>query len=766
MTTEQELEWANKVYPNDKAYKICAGSNLSMPQFMSGNRQNMFTSHLEQYLNLINPDSPKLSTSFEKPYGKYTDSYSVAQADFRVIDVIPKYVGFKRFNYVYILQNLVTKVYDVVEVKHYETLSEDNGYLRPYTEGDTYNTGDIIRKGATFYKATSHDEFGNYRYGKNAKVAYISLPENEEDGIVIRKGFCEAFSFYEIKQIPCSLNKNQVLLNYYGDDKTGYKCFPDIGEEVKDNIIYVKRSVNYQNAAAELTNNALKHPVTNDEVCKGEGVVGDIDIWVNDREEFIDSENKRQIYNYYQQLLQYYTRIFNRLDSVVNAKQNSGVQYTYRLRWLYEHARNYLDQNVQWQNNNNSFEFAYIVITTYERKVVTDGYKLTNRYGGKGVIAHVWPDEYMPVDEYGNRADLIISPPGVIARANPGQNYEQEYNFIGEEVRKRIQKLPTMEQQINLLVEFVTDVNPKEGRKLIELLSKKNPQQKQLFLDDLHANGMILVHEPFGGTISLENIEYLYKKYKVVPGYVTICREFKDTTTALPLENQKQVELFEASGYEFAKPETSFDINNREISSNGIGSEGATPFDINPKEKYTKTHEAIVPNVDGSFSTMNSSTNGFRPVKAWINSEGLLVRQYRSLNRIVIGDIYYILLKQKPDEKFSARSIGSTNQIGVPNKPGKQSKLMSPYARSAIRVGEMENDINFVRVPNELVHRYMATHSQNPELREKLGMMLLTEDPFEMHDLPIKDEDIKDDVTALMFHSAMYSIGIEIAERF
>ena len=45
-------------------------------------------------------------------------------------------------------------------------------------------------------------------------------------------------------------------------------------------------------------------------------------------------------------------------------------------------------------------------------------------------------------------------------------------------------------------------------------------------------------------------------------------------------------------------------------------------------------------------------------------------------------------------------------------------------------------------------------------------MMLLTEDPFEMHDLPIKDEDIKDDVTALMFHSAMYSIGIEIAERF
>lgn len=763
MTTEQELINANKNFPNSEAYKILAGPNLTMPQFLSGNRANMFCSHVEQHVPLINPESPALATSFEKPYGKYTDSYEVAKSDMKIIAVIPKYVNVSRFNYIYIVQNLVTKVYDVIEIKHYECLSENRGYLRPYTTGDTYKPGDIIKKGETLFRSNNHDEFGNYRYGKNANVAYVSIPEVEEDGIVIRKGFCEEFAFYDVFKIPCILNKNHILLNYYGDDKN-YKCFPDIGEEVKDGILYARRTINYQNAAAELTDNSLRHIVTSDEVCRGAGVVGDIDIWINDKEEFIDSENKRQIYNYYQQLLAYYTKIYNILDPIVNAKQNSGIQYTYKLRWQYEHARNYLDQNVQWQNNNNSFEFAYIVITTYEKKIVGNGYKLTDRFGGKGVISHVWPDEYMPRDEYGNVADLIISPPSTPARTNPGRNYEQEYNFIAEEIRKRISKLP-LDKKVQLYIEFITDVNPKEGEAARVLLSKKNQFQLEKAFEDIDKNGMILIHEPFGGTVSLENIEYLYTKYKIKPGFITMCREFKDTTTKLPLENQSSfvIDVDHDTGKEY--------LGEKSLNSRQLGNvEGLSPFDIKKGEDYVDLNYSLAPNTDGSISKIRrdykplrvNTINGVKEVSAYINSEGLLVRRYTSMNRVVIGKQYYMLLKQMPDEKFSARSIGSTNQIGVPNKPGKQTKQMAPYAKSAIRQGEMENDCNFIRVPNEIVHRYMSTCSQNPELREKLAKMLLTEDPFEMHDLPIEDEDIKDDITALMFHSTLYSIGIEI----
>ena len=107
-------------------------------------------------------------------------------------------------------------------------------------------------------------------------------------------------------------------------------------------------------------------------------------------------------------------------------------------------------------------------------------------------------------------------------------------------------------------------------------------------------------------------------------------------------------------------------------------------------------------------------------------------------------------------------SLGSTNQVGIPNKPSKQINMMSPYSKSAIRNGEMESDNLFTRLDPDIVHRYMATHSTNPYMIEMLGKMLLTKDPLQVHDLELDDDEIYDDVPAVMFHSYLYSIGIEI----
>lgn len=774
MTTEEDLEFVKRNFPNDKAYKVELAGNLSLPEFISGSRQNMFSLHLEQHVPLIHPESPKLSTSFEKPYGKYSDSYKTANADYRVIAVIPKFVNISRFNYVYVVQNMLTKVYDLIDVKHYACLSEDRGYLRPYTDGDKYKAGDIIKKGSTIYRADSHDEFGNYRYGVNPKCAYISLPEDEEDGIYARKGFLEKLAFYDIVKTPVTINKNQILINYYGDN-ANYKIIPDIGEEVKDGILCAKRTINYSNIAAECTNNELKHVLTSDEVYRGGGVVGDIDIWVNDTEEFENAGNRSQLLKYYNICLEYYTKIFNVLDPIVNAPNKDNVQYTHMLRWHYEHARNYLDKNIIWMNNNNSIEFAYIEVLTYEKKIPTTGYKITDRYGSKGVITHVCDDDMMPMDEYGNVADLVLSPPGVPSRANPGQWYENEYLFIAEEVWKRINSLPTIQAKEKLLVEFVCDAMPTEGLSLKNFLATKNMEQKIRFFADLEVNGIDLIKEPFDEQITPENLDFLYKKYKIEPKSVLISREFKDTMTGLPLENNAKAKV-DDDGY--VVPTFDMDVNKRQLGS----SKGVSPFDINKDDEYTEVGKGVAPDFNGGYDTVNlfnystkvSDNRKLSPaellkkakpgecVKAWINSNGNLVRQYKSIKPVIIGRKYYMLLKQMPDEKFSARSIGSTSQVGIPNKTGKQTKITSPYAKSAIRLCEMDNDVNFCRIDPEIENRFMATHSTNPELCEKLGQMLLTEDPFELHDLPIKNEDIKDNVPALLFHSALYSIGREI----
>ena len=141
------------------------------------------------------------------------------------------------------------------------------------------------------------------------------------------------------------MNKNQKLLNLYGDDKF-YKCFPDIGEHVKDGILYAKRNVNYDNAAAELTDAALRRIVSSDEVCRGEGYVADIDIFINDVSEFEDSGCNTQLLKYYSASMEYHQKIFNLLDPIVNAKTNNHVQYTHELRVAYDHAVVYLDKNL------------------------------------------------------------------------------------------------------------------------------------------------------------------------------------------------------------------------------------------------------------------------------------------------------------------------------------------------------------------------------------------------------------------------------------
>jgi hypothetical protein len=774
MITLEQLNKINETYPNEKAYKILAGPALTLTQFASGNRVNLFATHLEHTIPLDNADSPNMATGFEKSFGKYTDSYKVSDADFLVIAVITKSEIMGRFKYIYVVQNVRTKVYDIIEVSHYEVLSESQGYLRPYIETDKLVAGNIIKKGTVIYKSNNHDEYGNYRYGKNANCCYISIPENEEDACVVSEDFCKRTTWHTFNKIPIILQKNQILLNIYGDEYS-YSCFPDVGKPIKDGILYAKRTINYSNAAAELSDNALKNIVSDDEVYAANGHVADIDIWVNDRDEFIDAGNKTQIYKYYMLQLEYYTKINTVLDSIVNAKKKDKVQYTHRLRALFEQSRNYLDTNIQWTNNNNSFEFAYIVITTYEEKKLDVGYKITDRYGGKCIISAVWPREKMPRDKYGTIADIIFSPPGTIARANPGQLFEIEYNFAAEVIRHRIRELQLVHEKLALLIDFISTVDLKEGEALKRYISTLSDVAVHDFLADIDKNGIYMVQPPFQVTISINNLEAVYNKFKIAPDCIAVRREFKDPFTGILLENTKvplkkaniSIDKNQVKEIEYIDTNQIKDIYGHPINM-------VTPFDIKGDEKYIKAEHSIIPDLshDGVYyisnnginntTTKTSNSSTFNEVKTYKGDDGFLIREYKSQVPVVIGKKYILVLKQNPDDKFSVRSLGSTNQVGIPNKPGRQVNLMFPYSKSSIRNGEMENDNFFIRIAPELVHRYMATHSTNPKMIEAMATMLLTEDPLTFHDVPIRSEDIKDDAPALMLHATLYSIGLQI----
>jgi hypothetical protein len=64
------------------------------------------------------------------------------------------------------------------------------------------------------------------------------------------------------------------------------------------------------------------------------------------------------------------------------------------------------------------------------------GDKLSNRFGGKGVISHIIRDEDMPRDAKGHPYEVLLSPLGVISRTNSSQLIEAALGKVSEKTGK------------------------------------------------------------------------------------------------------------------------------------------------------------------------------------------------------------------------------------------------------------------------------------------------------------------------------------------
>ena len=66
------------------------------------------------------------------------------------------------------------------------------------------------------------------------------------------------------------------------------------------------------------------------------------------------------------------------------------------------------------------------------------GDKMSGRYGDKGVIAAIVPDEQMPKDSQGRPFEVLLNPLGIVTRTNPAQKVELMLGKIAELKKKHI----------------------------------------------------------------------------------------------------------------------------------------------------------------------------------------------------------------------------------------------------------------------------------------------------------------------------------------
>lgn len=444
LTIKEELEQKSKELHGDRSiYGVTLLTNIS---YTSSSRLTMFTNHIKQCLVPNDPESPMVCTGAENLVGKYSSSHLEADDDLTIVGKVKRFEGTERDNYLYLLfvYNNRTKTYDVIEKKNVEDLTERYGYKYNNFVEDK-EVGEVITKGSPIFASTSYDKDGNYMYGKNLNTVYMIENYTIEDAIVISESCAASFTSTEIDHIRLSLNDNDIFANLYGD-KNEYKCFPDIGERIKNGIVACSKRIHNNQLLYDLKPQNLKRiNFATDTPYYCNGRIEDIMIYSNKTlDEVPNNSFYKQIKEYMVLQENYYTELYNTCKRIIE----SGEKFTDDITYYFKKAKDYLDTNSKWVSENNvAFNNMVIDIIVSYDSPVTEGSKLTGRYGNKGVISKILPDDQMPYAEDGRRADVIVNALGVINRMNSYQLFELEMNFIGNEVAKKLPELKLLSEK-------------------------------------------------------------------------------------------------------------------------------------------------------------------------------------------------------------------------------------------------------------------------------------------------------------------------------
>ena len=502
---------------------------------ISPNRNGMFATALSQYQIPINGESPNIFTGYEQFLLDYDQNLSLIENNFQILEVIPKFstdiqnstINISPMPSYYIIGvDLVTNELTYYEIRTFHKLNERYGYSCKIDNPNILNEERVLKKGEKIYSSIACDHQNNeYKFGCNANVMFASLLGTVEDAFIISDRLVKKLTPEGYENIKIKLRKNDYPLNLYGSDDD-FKCIPDIGEKVSNNgVICAFRKKDRISIISDLSPENLKRQ--NDLLdlvfyTENDAVVVDIDVCINPGViQHLPNTPYQQILKYhysklvtYKKVIEVYKKYKNTHD--VSRKFNSLL--VSMMQYLYLHEPKFLQKlgiyskrkSIKLSGDIEDNDILINLIVKYP-KPINIGSKITGRDGAKGVIGSIWPYEWMPVDENGIRADLVIDLVSVIGRNNIGQMYESYINRIGDLILQDIDKPNiSIEEQFNRILEYINVINPLQHNIIKETCDTID--KKQEYLEYVKKNGIKL--QIIAGLKTINSVLILYLKNK------------------------------------------------------------------------------------------------------------------------------------------------------------------------------------------------------------------------------------------------------------
>lgn len=470
---------------------------LTYPNYINSMRSTMFTAHLKQFLNLVHPQFPFVFTNNENMVGKYSSGYKQTKSKLKVHrkivkfeDIVDKPTVYKLFVF-----DVEKQMFDVIERRETEDLTENFGYEYLNDVIDSFNEGDIIDENTVLYHSTSYDDDMNYGYGRNVVVAYTLEPFTSEDAAIASMSMAQDFTSVESDVIKIGLNNNDYLINLYGDNHE-YKPLPEIGEKVSNIIAVSRRQFNNQ-LLFDFRDSSLGKILDGDIVFYVDKDVEIIDYTIyNNSEERNDSPFYEQINKYIDAQEDYYQDIIETCEEIIE----SGYEYSREIDYLYKRALEMVDKEKKWKEGDSIFGNIEIEIHIKRRASLAKGCKITGRYGNKSVIAKIEADENMPYTKDGRRVDLLLNLLAIVNRTTSFPLYEIFMNGCAYQVRQHMKTLETFEEKEELLFSFLYEWNENQTALFLNDYNRLKKKEKEAYIQDAIDNGILMHQQPMWET--------------------------------------------------------------------------------------------------------------------------------------------------------------------------------------------------------------------------------------------------------------------------
>ena len=527
----------------------------------SSARQYMFNSHLSQRLAIKGASPKRVQTGMEQEFAKHVFNIKMP-VDGQILYVIEKYpqtiLNDIKFNpsYFVIYEDLNSGEISYIEIPRFKSYHSTFGYDLKMNESiaSKLTPGNILAKDTIIAESESVDSLGNYCYGTELNVAFMSHPAVAEDAFLVSEEALEKMRFKKYETRIIEFGEDYFPLNLYGSD-VDYKPFPDIGEYVREDsllgalreydqdispalmsikdtqkvdFVFDKRIYASSPKSKVIDIKILFNPNTGNNLPIG--MDSNLKKYVNATQTFylklLDIEKKltyerRKKYN--QEKLYCSAKFHRLLVEALIMTETGGHTASTVINRLYK---------------NSPMDTYRLEFTLETESIPSVGSKLSGLSGDKGVICQVEKAENMPVDADGVRAHVVTDDVSTVNRMNLARAYEQyigraclHIKFLlrtelGFDKHEKLSEYDIEDKLVNANIKPLKEIVLKfygiVSDKMFEHYNKMSKSAFQSHLVAIIKDGPYLYIPPNHPKNSMDIVKDIRSVFGVVPGRISM----------------------------------------------------------------------------------------------------------------------------------------------------------------------------------------------------------------------------------------------------